>query len=154
MTGTLRALAHAGRIVANSPGLLVLTFVCTMLFSTAFYMISEGEDFINSIYWSLVTATTLGYGDFSPHTVGGKILTGGLISFTVFVMIPTITANVASWLIVNRDAFTHEEQEEIKDILRECQAILRVIHTDLDLPPSYMTQEDRQASVEPSVERN
>lgn len=36
----------------------------------------------------------------------------------VFLLIPTITANLASKLIVNRDAFTHEEQEEIKDSLR------------------------------------
>jgi voltage-gated potassium channel len=39
----------------------------------------------------------------------------------VFLFIPTITANLASKLIVNRDAFTHEEQEEIKLTL---QAIL------------------------------
>jgi voltage-gated potassium channel len=74
------------------------------------------------IYWALVTATTLGYGDFSPHTAAGKFLTSALICFTVFLLIPTITANLASKLIVDRDAFTHDEQKEIKDALRRIEA--------------------------------
>jgi len=53
------------------------------------------------------------------------VLTSGLITFTVFIMIPTITANVAAWLIVNRDAFTHEEQEQIKDGVAEVLALLK-----------------------------
>ncbi len=44
----------------------------------------------------------------------------------VFIFIPTITANLASKLIVNRDAFTHEEQEEIKDALNAISARLGV----------------------------
>ncbi len=88
-------------------------------------MISEHTSLLNAIYWSIVTATTLGYGDFSPHSVFGKVLTSLLITFTVFVMIPTITANVAAWLIVNRDAFTHEEQEQIKDNVAEVLALLK-----------------------------
>jgi voltage-gated potassium channel len=39
-------------------------------------------------------------------------------------MIPTITANLASQLIVDRDAFTHEEQEEIKVALRRIESTL------------------------------
>jgi voltage-gated potassium channel len=155
MMGHVRAVVGVGRTVANSPSLLLLTFGITMLSSTILYMIMESEDFINALYWSLVTGTTLGYGDFSPHTLGGKILTGGLISFTVFVMIPTITANVASWLIVNRDAFTDEEQEEIKEILRECQAILRVLHNAAgETPPQYMTNEELLEAAESTAEMN
>jgi len=40
-------------------------------------------------------------------------------------MIPTITANVAAWLIVNRDAFTNEEQEQLKSDLRAGIALLQ-----------------------------
>jgi hypothetical protein len=47
------------------------------------------------------------------------LLTSVLICFTVLVMIPTITAKPASKLIGNRSAFTREEQEEIKDNLRQ-----------------------------------
>lgn len=121
----MRAGMNIGRRVANSPGLLLMVFLTTIFGSSVLYMISEGTGFFDSVYWSLVTATTLGYGDFSPHSVFGKVLTSFLIAFTVFIMIPTITANVAAWLIVNRDAFTHEEQEQIKDGLSEVLALLK-----------------------------
>ncbi len=117
------------RRVANSPALLAGLFAATMLTSSVLYAISEGTSFFDSVYWSLVTATTLGYGDFSPHSTFGKVLTSFLITFTVFVMIPTVTANMAAWLIVNRDAFTHEEQEEIKDNLAEVLALLTEART-------------------------
>ena len=113
------------KAIFNSPGLLALTFIWTMLAAAGAYSLAEGEDFINSLYWAIVTATTLGYGDFSPHSTEGKLVTSLLIMFTVFIMIPATTANIASWLIVNRDAFTHEEQEDIKQTLNELRALLR-----------------------------
>jgi voltage-gated potassium channel len=113
------------RRIFNSPGLLALAFLSTMLVASGAYSLAEGEGFVNSLYWSIVTATTLGYGDFSPHSTEGKLITSLLIMFTVFIMIPATTANIASWLIVNRDAFTHEEQEDIKQTLNELRALLR-----------------------------
>jgi voltage-gated potassium channel len=110
--------------VANSPRRLVLVFVGVMVVAALAYGTIEQTAFIDALYWVIVTATTLGYGDLSPHTTAGKALTAGLITVMVFVFIPTITANIASKLIVNRDAFTHEEQEEIKDALRRLEAHL------------------------------
>ena len=107
--------------VANSPRLLVVTFVVLMVVSSTVYMLVEHAAFLDAFYWSVVTATTLGYGDISPHTGAGKVLAALLITLTVFVFIPTITANLASKLIVDRDAFTHEEQEELKETLRRVE---------------------------------
>jgi|tagenome__1003787_1003787.scaffolds.fasta_scaffold18902745_1 voltage-gated potassium channel len=110
--------------VANSPGRLLLTFLIAMALSSAAYASLEDASLADGLYWAIVTATTLGYGDFSPHTALGKALTSVLIGSTVFIFIPTITANLASKLIVNRDAFTHEEQEQIKDDLAEVKRLL------------------------------
>ena len=41
-----------------------------------------------------------------------------LISSMVLLVVPLITAHFASKLIVDQDAFRHEEQEEIKNNLR------------------------------------
>lgn len=110
--------------VANSPRRLLITFVVLMFAASVGYSLVESTGFLDAIYWAIITATTLGYGDFSPHTGAGKVLTIGLICSTVFIFIPTITANLASKLIVNRDAFTHEEQEEIKAALVRVEALL------------------------------
>ena len=107
--------------VANSPGRLLVCFVLTLGAASVVYAVTESANLLDSLYWSIVTATTLGYGDFSPHTTGGKVLTSALICLMVFLFIPTITANLASKLIVNRDVFTHYEQEQIKDGIADLQ---------------------------------
>jgi voltage-gated potassium channel len=105
--------------LANSVRVLLASWATLLLGSAAVYSVIEHTPYLDSIYWAVVTATTLGYGDLSPHTASGRILTAFLISSTVFLLIPLITANLTSKLIVNRDAFTHEEQEEVKGALRE-----------------------------------
>lgn len=108
--------------MANSVAVLIASWAALLFGSAVAYGQFEHASLLDGLYWSVVTATTLGYGDFSPHSGAGKALTAFLISVTVFFLIPTITANLASKLIVNRDIFTHEEQEEIKAALRELLA--------------------------------
>jgi voltage-gated potassium channel len=125
--------------LANSVNVL-LTFWASLLFgSAAIYSVTENTPYLDSVYWAIVTATTLGYGDLSPHGLAGRVLTSVLISLTVFLLIPLITANLASKLIVNRDAFTDEEQEEVKGALRE---LLRRVETGN--PDAYRAGHHRQ----------
>lgn len=42
---------------------------------TWFYARVEGWGVLNSLYFSVITLTTVGYGDFSPQTPAGKIFT-------------------------------------------------------------------------------
>lgn len=42
---------------------------------TWFYARVEGWSVLNSLYFSVITLTTVGYGDFSPQTPAGKIFT-------------------------------------------------------------------------------
>ena len=65
-----------------------------------------------------MTATTVGYGDSFPHNLLGKITAITLMLTMVLLIIPAITARMASGLIVNNDAFTHSEQEELKQGIR------------------------------------
>lgn len=47
----------------------------TILIGTVFYHFVEDLRWIDALYFSVVTLTTVGYGDFSPQTDIGKLFT-------------------------------------------------------------------------------
>ena len=53
----------------------VVLFVLLLVSGTLFYHNVEGWRYLDSVYFSVVTVTTLGYGDLSPKTDAGKIFT-------------------------------------------------------------------------------
>ena len=54
---------------------LFLWLLSIILLGSWFYMRVEGWSFLDSIYFSITTLATVGYGDFSPQTAAGKIFT-------------------------------------------------------------------------------
>ncbi len=112
--------------IANSPRALVVTALVLLITSSAAYAITEHKAIGESLYWALITATTVGYGDAFPETGPGKVVAIVLVFSMVLFFLPMVTASMASKLIVNRDAFTHEEQEELKDGMRRLLAALEL----------------------------
>lgn len=104
-------------------GLLTLYIGC--IFAAAgLFAAFEGKPFGEALWWAFVTAMTIGYGDIYPVTVAGRITGIALMHVVPLFVIPLITARMASRLIVDSDAFTHHEQEEIKALLRRVDAKL------------------------------
>ena len=110
--------------LANSPRTLILSYSLLIVASGILYRIFENVSVGDAVWWAVVTASTVGYGDISPESWPGRLVAGLLISVMVLVVIPLITAHFASKLIVDRDAFKHEEQEELKNNLRRVRVLL------------------------------
>ena len=55
--------------------IVVTGFVAVMVIGTIGYMLLEQWDLIDSLYMTVITLTTVGYGDFSPETTAGKVFT-------------------------------------------------------------------------------
>lgn len=54
---------------------LTVTMILLLIIGPVFYHLQEGFGWVDSIYFSVITLTTVGYGDFSPQTVAGKLFT-------------------------------------------------------------------------------
>lgn len=83
-----------------------------------------------------MTLTTVGYGDEYPHSAIGRVMGIMLVISAVFVIVPTLTAYIASRFIVDGNEWTHDEQEEVKENLRTIIAILNRRNSESNDYPS------------------
>ncbi len=54
---------------------LILTTLFILLMGMFAYRYLEGWSYVDALYFSVITLTTIGYGDFSPQTTEGKLFT-------------------------------------------------------------------------------
>ncbi|GIM90485.1 potassium channel family protein [Paractinoplanes toevensis] len=114
--------------LANSPRTLILSYALLIFVCAVLYHFFEKDASVgDAVWWAVVTASTVGYGDISPSTWQGRVVAGVLISVMVLLVIPLITAHFASKLIVDTDAFRHDEQEELKHNLRRVKVLLEAL---------------------------
>ena len=62
---------------------LLSVAVLVLIIGMFFYNHVEHWTLLNSLYFSVITLTTVGYGDFTPHTDAGKIFTMVYILFGI-----------------------------------------------------------------------
>lgn len=70
----------------------ILTFtIGIVLWASVFYRYVEGWSWLDSIYFSVVTISTVGFGDFSPETAAGKIFTMFYIVIGLGIFVTAVT---------------------------------------------------------------
>lgn len=83
---------------------LLWTTLAVIGMGTVVYHHLEGWSWINSIYFSVITLTTIGYGDYSPQTEAGKL-------FTIFYIIIGI-GMILSFVNTVYNHYSHLKTEE------------------------------------------
>ncbi len=71
---------------------LVISTLLTLLNGSLFYHFVEGWRWLDSFYFSVISLTTVGYGDFSPQTDFGKIFTAVYILTGIGLMLGFVNA--------------------------------------------------------------
>lgn len=130
-----------------------------------FNLAEKDHSWWDGIWWAFITGLTIGYGDIYPETVTGRLTGIVLAHLVILLIVPMIIAHMTLRLIVNHDAFTHEEQEELKQNLTIANETQRQLA--LELTAARRAQEDTQAQlnalhqkldsilgIEPSVPRS
>jgi voltage-gated potassium channel len=108
------------RLINSIPEVLAI-YAATYAASVAVVRVTEDWSLPDALWFGLVTVTTTGYGDLSPHSVWGRV-TAAILMVVSWVLNILLAGQVAAKLIVNSDAWTNDEQEEVKRLLREIRA--------------------------------
>lgn len=106
--------------------LLYVYSVCAILVVTAAVTLvvlepdTVGHSFINALWWSAVTVTTVGYGDITPVTVPGRIA-AIIIMLAGLGVISTLSASIAAYFV---DQGKQSELKQIEERLKRIESIL------------------------------
>jgi voltage-gated potassium channel len=74
---------------------LALLAAVAIASGTGFYSLVEGLRLVDAFYFSVVTLTTVGYGDFAPRTDAGKLFTAVYVLVGVGILLAFITTVAA-----------------------------------------------------------
>lgn len=121
-----------GRVVIYTVGATVLTvFVASLAVLDAENGIGDIDTFPDALWWAFVTITTVGYGDFFPVTLTGRVVAVGLM-IGGLALIGVVTATLASWIVervadqTKKTANATETQvEQLRDEIVELKAMVR-----------------------------
>ena len=105
---------------------IIVYYVVIIVASALLFGYFEGKPLFDSFWWACVTGLTIGYGDVYPVTVGGKIVALMLMHIVPLVIIPLIVARLLSGVIEDANQFSHDEQEAMKNDIRDIKRALGV----------------------------
>lgn len=118
-------------------GYVAATFVLIAVISGGLFALFEGHKLVDGLWWTVVTLTTVGYGDFSPVTTGGRV-TAVVLMLAGIGVVSFITANIAAFFVesdqesdlTRRQRFLEQRQERIEASLEQIKRYLS------NVPPS------------------
>ena len=105
---------------------LLVLYVVVVLIGAEVFSFAEDKSYGDSVWWALVTAMTVGYGDYVPVTMTGRVAAGVLMHIIPLFIIPLIIVRILKTVVKDEHAFTHAEQEKIKADLDAIKKALKI----------------------------
>jgi len=99
--------------------LIFVFFLLTVMYDTLYMSIEKMDSLMSMIYYNIVTASTVGYGDFSPQTVMGKFLTAIYIPIAISLFAALLS--VLGTIIYNN---IHRRDNGLKSISKEIDYLI------------------------------
>lgn len=136
----VRLVGLTGRLTRffKTNGLLYYIYIsfATLVVAAAMYCISEKVSFATALWWSITTATTVGYGDISPTTLLGR-LAAILLMIVGIGFVGMLTSAITNFFVQEHEENglavelerLHSENEELKTELKTIKALLVSLQT-------------------------
>jgi voltage-gated potassium channel len=119
--------------LANDLRVIAAIYVASLLLAALLFSLAEGSSYLDSLWWCVVTALTIGYGDISPETIAGRVTATLFQHFWIFGIAPLIIVNIIVRVTQDRDEYTHAEQEWLQESIARLASKLDV---ELPTPPA------------------
>lgn len=125
------------RFVENTRFDRMLTWIAftVIIFTIAIYLLDSSLGLFDSLWYVIVTLTTVGYGDVTPTTVPAKIVSILLLILGICVF-SILTGAISSYFtdkILNIDTDTEEELDVVEDRIDHINSQLNDIKDELEL---------------------
>jgi voltage-gated potassium channel len=88
---------------------MLLFLLGVVLVASLIYTLVEDVSYLDGVWWAIVTATTVGYGDISPETVGMRLV-AVIVMFTGIVTAAIVTASLAATIVATKLSAVNETQ--------------------------------------------
>jgi len=99
---------------------LIITTIIVICIGMVVYHFLEGWSWLDSLYFSFITLTTVGFGDFAPQTDGGKIFTILYIVVGIGIILSFVNT-VYNHFSAKREVRNTDKlkQEDVSDLLNQ-----------------------------------
>ncbi|MFV0557984.1 MAG: potassium channel family protein [Enterococcus sp.] len=121
IVGLFGKLSRNKRSILYTNGFIYVLYVSLgiIIVGAGLFSVAEGVSFADSLWWAIVTVTTVGYGDLAPQTDAGKMIAAVLMLLGIG-FIGILTSTITSYFSRKNDAIRAvQEDSELNELKQE-----------------------------------